>query len=99
MNNYKEEIIHKIRYTDLVYGRINKKLKTNFSITEIKEIIDTIVFETCETEFQKKGKNIYIRSLKKSIKLTINSYTNTIITVDKLDLKIDYFNNIYKIKI
>ena len=27
MNNYKKEIIDKICYTELVYGRINKKLK------------------------------------------------------------------------
>lgn len=34
--------------------------------------------------FIKKGKNIYITNKEKNIRLTINSFTNRIITVDKL---------------
>ena len=40
--------------------------------------------ETDKSMFQKKGKNIYITNYNKNIRLTINSYTNRIITADNL---------------
>lgn len=88
MNNYKKEILSKICYTELVYGRINKKLNLELSKREIENLISTILSETDESEFQKKGKNIYISNNERDIRLTINSYTNRIITADKLNRKI-----------
>lgn len=85
MSNYKKEISDKICYTDLVYGRINKKLNINLSNDNIEEMILTILAETNETGYEKKGKNIYITNLERNIKLTINSNTNRIITADKLN--------------
>ena len=38
MNINKSEILNKICYTELVYGRINKKLGTQFSKSEIEKI-------------------------------------------------------------
>ena len=87
MNNYKKEILKKICYTELVYGRINKKLNLELSKQQIKNLISTILSETDESEFQKKGKNIYITNNERDIRLTINSYTNRIITADKLNKK------------
>ncbi|PKV51526.1 uncharacterized protein DUF3781 [Aquimarina sp. MAR_2010_214] len=87
MNSYKKEILNKICYTELVYGRINKKLNLELSKDEIEKLIDIILSETDESEFQKKGKNIYIKNHERSIRLTINSYTNRIITADKLNEK------------
>ncbi|PHR31051.1 MAG: hypothetical protein COA38_08900 [Fluviicola sp.] len=87
MNNYKKEITDKICYTELVYGRINKKLSIDFSKDKIEKMISTIISETDETEFQKTGKNIYITNNERNIRLTINSYSNRIITADKLDKK------------
>lgn len=84
MNNYKEEILDKICYTELVYGRINKKLKLELSKQEIETLIFKIILETDKSEFRKKGKNIYITNNQRNIRLTINSYTNRIITADKL---------------
>ena len=84
MNNYKKDIADKICYTELVYGRINKKLKLDISKEKIEKLIVEIINETDETEFQKKGKNIYVTNNKRNIRLTINSYTNRIITADKL---------------
>ena len=75
-------ILSKICYTELVYGRINKKLNLELSKQKIESLISTILSET--NEFQKKGKNIYITNNKRNIRLTINSYTNRIITADKL---------------
>ena len=84
MPNYKKVILDKLCYTELVYGRINKKLKIDLSKDKIEELITTVILETDETNFQKKGKNIYITNSEKNIMLTINSYTNRIITADKL---------------
>lgn len=87
MNDFKQTILEKICYTDLVYERINKKLNIELSKDRIEEMIFEIIKETDKTEFRKTGKNIYITNKNKNVKLTINSYTNRIITVDKLDKK------------
>jgi hypothetical protein len=87
MSNYKKEILHNISYTELVYERINKKLGIALSKDNIEKMISTIISETDETEFQKTGKNIYITNHLRNIRLTINSYTNRIITADKLNKK------------
>ncbi|MCZ2126737.1 MAG: DUF3781 domain-containing protein [Anaerolineales bacterium] len=44
--------------------------------------------ETDESDFIKTGKNIYVTNENRNIVLTINSYTNRIITADKLSEKI-----------
>ncbi|MEZ5199425.1 MAG: DUF3781 domain-containing protein [Bacteroidales bacterium] len=77
----------KICYTDLVYVRINKKLSLNFSKDDIEKMIHSIIRETHEPGFEKKGKNIYITNEKRNVRLTINSFTNRIITADDLDKK------------
>jgi hypothetical protein len=84
MNNYKKEILNKLCYTELVYGRINKKLKMDLSKEEIEELITVVISETNENNFIKTGKNIYITNEKRGVVLTINSFTNRIIIVDKL---------------
>ena len=87
MNTYKKEILAEICYTELVYDRINKKLNVDLSKQKIENLIFEIISETADSEFQKTGKNIYITNNKRNIRLTINSYTNRIITADKLDKK------------
>lgn len=84
MKNYKKEILDKLCYTELVYGRINKKLKIELSKDQIEEFISTIISETDDVKFEKTGKNIYITNYEKNVRLTINSHTNRIITADKL---------------
>jgi len=81
---YKSEILDKICYTDLVYGRINKKLNKQLSKDQIEEMIISIIKETDSSGFYKKGKNIYITNKNRNVRLTINSYTNRIITADRL---------------
>ena len=87
MNTYKKEILDNICYTELVYERINKKLSIELSKDKIEKMISTIISETDEDEFQKTGKNIYITNNERNIKLTINSFTNRIITAEKLNKK------------
>jgi hypothetical protein len=84
MKSYKKEILEKLCYTELVYVRINKKLKINFPNDKIEELITSIILETDEKEFTKTGKNIYITNNERNIRLTINSHTNRIITADNL---------------
>lgn len=87
MKKFKEEILCKICYSNLVYERINKKLNIELSKDKIEEMIFAIIKETDETEYQKIGKNIYIINYEKNVKLTINANTNRIITADKLNNK------------
>jgi len=80
----KNEIIKKHCYTELVYKRINKKLKTNYSKAESEQLIQKILEKTSIENYLKKGKNFYISNTDNKIKITINSYTFRIITVDKI---------------
>lgn len=84
MSFNKSEIINKICYTELVYGRINKKLKSNYSKSEIERMLLKVLKDTPETNFQQIGKNIYVSNTINNIRITINSYTYRIITVDTL---------------
>lgn len=84
MNIDKILILNNICYTELVYNRINKKLKTNLSKKEIELFIFKVIKNTKLNNFQKIGKNFYISNLEEKIKITVNSNTNRIITVDKL---------------
>lgn len=84
MTNYETTILNNLCYTELVYGRINKKLSLELSNEAIEELIRSIITETDASDFIKKGKNIYITNHAKQVKLTINSFTNRIITADKL---------------
>ena len=82
----KQEILKNICYTELVYKRINKKLNMQFSKKQIEEYISKILRETDETFFTKRGKNFYVLNTEYKIRLTINSNTFRIITVDKSDI-------------
>ena len=85
MSINKREILKNICYTELVYGRINKKLNIKFSKKQIEEFIFKILKETEEKFFSKIGKNFYITNTENNIKITINSNTFRIITVDRIE--------------
>jgi len=80
----KKAILKNICYTELGYERINKKLKNNFSEKEIEKNISKIIKKTDVKNFFKKGKNFYITNIENNIKITINSNTYRVITVDKI---------------
>lgn len=84
MTDYKKRIIENICYTDLVYGRINKKLTSNLSNGQIELFITEILKETDEKSYSKKGKNYYITNSENNVRITINSNTFRVITVGKL---------------
>ncbi len=84
MNIHKSEILNKICYTELVYGRINKKLNTTFSKSEIERLIFDLIDGVEEDTIQKVGKNYYIENQIHKVKITVNSNTFRIITVNKI---------------
>jgi hypothetical protein len=84
MSINKKEILDNICYTELVYGRINKKLGIDLSKKQIEEYILKILTETEEEFFSKIGKNFYITNTENNVKVTVNSNTFRIITVDKI---------------
>jgi predicted nucleic acid-binding protein len=81
----KKEILENICYTELVYGRINKKLNILFSKEQIEEFIFKIIRDTEEKFFSKKGKNLYVVNAENNVRVTINSNTFRIITADNLN--------------
>lgn len=88
MSINKSEIIENICYTELVYGRINKKLKTNLSVSEIEKLLLHILEATPLSFFTKIGKNYYIFNIGNNIKITVNSHTYRVITVDRIEKSI-----------
>ena len=84
MNINKIEILNNICYTELVYERINKKLNSQFSKPEIEKLLFNIIKNTDEINFEKIGKNFYVTDIENNIRITINSNTYRIITVDLL---------------
>lgn len=70
----------KVCYTPLVFERVNKKLKIDFSIAEIKSMVQNIINDST-TEITKTGKNYYL--LNKQTELVINSYNYRLITVNR----------------
>ena len=83
----KQDILQTICYTELVYERINKKLKINYSKKQIEDYLFKILKETDISNFTKKGKNYYIINSDYKIRITINSNTFRVITVDKVKVK------------
>ena len=81
----KHHILDNICYTELVYERINKKLNISLSKKEIEVLLFKILDKTDESYFSKIGKNYYVENKEESIRVTINSNTFRIITVDKID--------------
>ena len=80
----KRTIIHNLCYTELVYGRINKKLKTAYSRPEIEGLLLKVLEATDESEYKKYGKNYYITNREYGIRVTVNSNTFRVITVDRV---------------
>ena len=84
MINIKNEIINSICYTDLAYQRIRKKLGIEVSNEAIEHMIIDLLIRTPDKDYKKIGKNYYISNSNENVKLTINSNTYRLITVDHL---------------
>lgn len=84
MDINRQKILDNICYTELVYGRVNKKLNLNFTKDQIEEYILNILRDTDITQYSRIGKNYYIVNREDSIRVTVNSSTFRVITVDKI---------------
>ncbi len=84
MNINKQEILESICYTELVYERINKKLNIKFSKEQIENFILDVLKNTDLIFFEKKGKNYYITNSEANIRITVNSNTFSVITVNRI---------------
>ena len=84
MIKVKEQILQNHCHTEVVYQRINKKLGVNFLYEEIEALIKRVASETTLNCFLKKGGNYYISSKENNSRITINSTTFRVITVDKI---------------
>ncbi len=94
MNIDKSKILDNVCYTELVYGRINKKLKTDYSKNEIETFLFNILKQTRKENYQKIGENFYATNLENNIIITINSNTYRIITVGRIT-RHEYNNDKY----
>lgn len=83
MNDIKQLILRNLCYTDLVYSRINKKLGVELSPTEIEELLHEALSKTDAKEIEKRGKNYYTNCCTYDMRITINSNTFRVITVDR----------------
>lgn len=84
MDINKKDIIKNICFTKLVYERINKKLNITYSNKQIEDYILEILKKTDIIFFTKMGKNYYVINEENKIRITINSNTFRIITVDRI---------------
>lgn len=73
-----------ICYTDLVYGRFNKKLKTSYSNEEIQQLVLDIIQDSA-TQILENGKNYYLNSRTHDLRLTVNKNNYRLITADPYD--------------
>jgi hypothetical protein len=80
----KNTILKNLCYTELVYGRINKKLKTAYTNEQIEDLMRKVISETPDRDILKTGKNFYITNPEQGIRVTVNSYTFRIITADRI---------------
>jgi len=83
MNKIKEIVLLEHKYTELVFYRINKKLNLNLEKKDIIKYILFLIKSSKEEDIIKKWKNFYIFNKIDNIRITVNSFTYTIITVDK----------------
>ncbi|GEM_PF-274074 len=79
----KAVILERLCYTDLVYDRINKKLKLSLEPEAVRDYVyQTVKSEDCV--ITRRGKNYYAGNEKEGVRITINSYNYRIITADRI---------------
>ncbi|AKP67748.1 DUF3781 domain-containing protein [Companilactobacillus ginsenosidimutans] len=76
-------IAENICYTDLVYGRVNKKLKLDSSNQEIEKMVIDIL-NNPHSKVVKTGKNFYVSDSDRRVRLTVNSFNYRLITADRI---------------
>lgn len=78
------QLISQVGYTPLVFGRINRKLGTDYHPDQIKSFVINILIDP-QTTIQTQGKNYYLNNQKLDVRLTINRHSFRVITADRYD--------------
>lgn len=76
----RETFAKQVCYTPLVFGRVNKKLGTDLTADEIKDLVQKIIADP-QTVIIKNGKNYYLQL--QTTELVINSFNYRLITANK----------------
>ncbi|WP_270319782.1 DUF3781 domain-containing protein [Levilactobacillus brevis] len=76
-----EQFRENVCYTDLVYQRVNKKLKIALSRDMLETLVLSILADA-STLVEKRGKNYYVTNQLRRVRLTITSYSFRLITAD-----------------
>lgn len=82
-NTLLSELQRTVCYTELVYQRVNKKLKTQLTQSEIEALVDRLLADVTSS-VEKRGKNYYVTNQRTQIQLVINSFNSRLITVNAL---------------
>ncbi|AKH33141.1 hypothetical protein XF24_00818 [candidate division SR1 bacterium Aalborg_AAW-1] len=80
----KEHIIKHHKHTMLGYERINKKLGLSYNHDTIDKYITNVLVGTSLYDCTKIGKNYYFYNSQEGIRVTINSHSYSVITVDRI---------------
>lgn len=83
----KSFVLEHLCYSNLVFGRINKKLKSNLSPKEIEEFVYRMV-SSDDCMIYKCGKNYYACNETTGVQITINSFNCRVITADTINSSI-----------
>jgi len=78
-----EKIKENICYTELVYGRIRKKLKIKLLDTDIEKMIFEVISDK-NSSLTKRGKNFYVINKNLRVEVAINSNNYRVITASKV---------------
>ncbi|WP_349515594.1 DUF3781 domain-containing protein [Leuconostoc suionicum] len=70
-------------YTELVFTRVNKKLKTSWDILIIKYIVNDILTSN-DSDYKLNGKNWYVSNKNANIELVINKNNYRLITANQI---------------
>lgn len=78
----KQEILNRLCYTELVYGRICKKLRCEMTRAQIEAFMYHAIEKSDKIETI--GKNFYVNNIELNLRITINSFTMRVITADRI---------------
>jgi len=83
MDDLLQQLSEQVCYTELVFQRVNKKLKIEMSEAEVKVLVQEILADAT-TSVERRGKNYYITNAARNVRLTINHFNCRLITADRV---------------
>ncbi|HJE86748.1 DUF3781 domain-containing protein [Levilactobacillus brevis] len=78
-----DQIKAQVCYTELVYGRVKKKLAVNLTKAEVGSLVIAVLGDGA-TDVEKLGKNYYVTNSTRRAQLVINSFNYRLITANRV---------------